>query len=616
VEIQKLSDDVIDQIAAGEVVDRPAHMVKELLENSLDAGATDIEVAISEGGRQVEITDNGKGVAPEDLALVFDRHATSKITVSNDLWNLHSFGFRGEALATISSVSEMTFASRRQGQNQGYQLQSVYGKLGSQSPVSMAEGSKVTIQGLFENTPARKKFLKSDSAENTQIKNVLKAVAMSHPKVSFKVKINGKLTFLWESADDFKSRVEMVLDQHKLYSASHDYEGIHVEAVFSDPGTTARVSRQMWFFVQDRWVQDRTLQAAVMEAYRSLLMHGEYPYCAIRILAPPDQVDVNIHPTKSQVKFLKTKDAFRSVHYCLRDSLEKAPWLEGVVPAARPKAYFESPAIEPENTSFKESTFQNVQYQKKSFEPRSGPSFSGGLEVMKEEAATRADLSTPVSVMDSGAASSPMTSPTMTSEATAAGGPWSRLQVIGQVDLTYIVTQSENQMVLIDQHAAHERVAFERLMRDWKAGKMETQGFLLPLTVDFEEAEMEGLLEHLPEIEKMGISLEQAGPTTMSIGEVPAMIKETGVVRALKKLAADCLDKGGSFALETAIGDIFATMACHSVVRAGQSLSVPEMEQLLKDMDEFPLSGFCPHGRSVSVEKDFVQLEKDFGRRA
>ena len=332
-------------------------------------------------------------------------------------------------------------------------------------------------------------------------------------------------------------------------------------------------------------MQDRGLQAAVTEAYRSLLMHGEYPYCLVMLETQPDQVDVNIHPTKSQVKFVEQKEAFRTVHHGLRQALESAPWLE--VPATKPTREM-TKEIEQPSLSFQQDAFSRRQYQEKSVlqnEQKDEKIYQQKISQEIAEAPSFQDENqTPESL-------------------TSTSKKWGYLQVVGQIDLTYIVAQDDQSLWLIDQHAAHERVAFERLMANWKGGQLERQSFLLPLSIDMEESEVEALLGYKSDLEKMGVEIEQAGPATLSLVSAPAIIRETGLVKALEKLAQDILRHGGGFVLETTVADIFATMACHSVIRAGQALSIPEMESLLRDMDEFPLSKFCPHGRSVAIEK-------------
>jgi DNA mismatch repair protein MutL len=613
-EIRELKSEVVDKIAAGEVVERPSHLLKELIENSIDAGADEISIEVNDGGKSLSVTDNGKGVLSEELPLVFARHATSKIQDSEDLWKLSTFGFRGEALASISSVSRLDFISRRKGSEHAYAVHCEFGQVGEVLETSFQEGTQVQVTDLFSNIPARLKFLKSDSAELTQIKNVVKAMALQYPGVYWKLKNKGQLVFLFQATDSLLQRAKDVLETQSLYENTFEYEGFRSHVIFSDPAHVVRVSRQIWTFVQNRWVQDRGLQAAVMEAYRSLLMHGQYPVCYVSVQCPPDEVDVNIHPTKSAVKFVDPKKAFRVVHYALREAIEKAPW--------QTHAKVERAVVVPEeNESFQGTSFEKTQFKQKSLQ-RSGhphnPTYKPGevnIETLKAAALRETEnvLDDILSDKDSSLRSE---SPDLEQGSSETKGFWSQLQVIGQVDLTYIVAQSKDKMVLIDQHAAHERVAFERLMRAWKhGGRIDVQRLLLPLTIDLEEPEVEALLSVQVELKKMGVDMEQEGPSSLAISTLPSIIREKGLVEALKKLAFEMNDKGGSFAFETTIGDIFATMACHSVIRAGQALSQAEMEQLLKDMDEFPLSSFCPHGRSVSLNFSFVSLEKDFGRR-
>lgn len=591
-EIQKLKSDVIDKIAAGEVVERPAHLLKELIENSIDAGATKIDIDVDNGGKNITVSDNGKGVPYHEIPLVFARHATSKIKDSDDLWKLSTFGFRGEALASIASVCQLDFTSRRKGESKAYRVHCEFGQMGEVVETSAQDGTRVQISQLFSNIPARLKFLKSESAEVTQIKNVIKAMALQHPDVEWKFKHRGELCFYWPISS-LLERARKVFEIENLYENTHEYEGFKARVIFADPANVVKVSRQIWIFIQNRWVQDRGLQAAVMEAYHSLLMHGQYPICFVSVECPPDEVDVNIHPTKSQVKFIDSKKAFRVVHYCLRHAIEMAPWI--VKSKQEPK--LEIDGFVAFNQTFSEPTFQRTQFKTKSFapmpiriEPPPGPAI-GMAEL--QMAAAREEFE----------------------ESEQGAGYWSSLHIVGQVDLTYVVAQAGDKMVLIDQHAAHERVAYEKLMRAWKESNIEVQSFLIPLTVDLSETAIEHLMKATDQLAKVGVVVEQAGPSSLAISSLPSFIREKGLVEALIQMASEIESQGGSFAFEKSIGDLFATMACHSVVRAGQALSIDEMTQLLKDMDEFPLSGFCPHGRNVSLDFPFSKIEKDFGRR-
>lgn len=594
--IQVLSSEIINQIAAGEVVERPSHLVKELLENSLDAGSDKIVVEVSEGGRNIRVTDNGSGILSEDLEKALQRHATSKITKTDDLWNLHTFGFRGEALASAAAVSKLTLASLEKTEKKSAQIQSNFGALSAVKPSSQSVGTDIKIEDLFENVPARLKFLKSETSEITQIKNVVKALALAHHNVEFKLIANGDLQLYYSKRQNKVDRVSDVLEKKNLFEVEGKLNGFKCHLVFSSPHEVAKTSKQIWIFAQSRWIQDRALQVAIQDAYRSLLMHGEYPYVALWIECAPDAIDVNIHPTKSQIKFQDPSGAFKAVQNTLRNALERAPWLGQHQAGPQTAAdYTSSVAREPsyQNMMFQDTSFQKTQFKNKELMPQ-----------VQDYAELRVDVSESVP-------SAPIFP--QASEKTEAG-VWSSLQIIGQANLTYIVCQKAGSIVYVDQHAAHERVVFESLMKAWKEKKFEIQTYLFPLAIDLSDDKVEALMNHQNEIQGMGFEIEQLGPQAVGIKSAPSLIKDSGLPMVFEKMAQDILQNGGSFAIEKKISDLFATMACHSVIRAGQSLSVPEMQELLKSMDQFALSSFCPHGRPVSVEKTFNELEKLFGR--
>jgi DNA mismatch repair protein MutL len=642
--IQVLSPEVVDQIAAGEVVERPAHLVKELVENSIDAGATRVHVEFFDGGRIVKVIDNGKGMSPEDLPKALDRFATSKISKSDDLWSLKTFGFRGEALASISSVSKMTLTTRREGDDQAFQLVSVYGKKQPIDRVGGSQGTTVLMENLLENMPARLKFLKSDAAEHTAIKTTLKAMALAHHDVEFRIQENSKLVNFWPACKDRKERAEQILEIKPLFVGEASREYVKAYAVFADPHNVAKTAKNIWLFAQNRWVQDRSLQAAVNEAYRSLLMHGEYPIACVWVETDPEYIDVNIHPTKSQVKFHDPSLAFRAVAGALRSTLEKAPWIQqsgqlrsqsqfneagGAVDYSDPAATYTSakglpnfanysseasgtgsqPEMPKENLAFQDSTFKTTQFQKKdfSFPATSVQQPTMDYQTLANAAESRSHFVPPMAQQVAAEVATEAVAP-------VSGGYWSSLEVLGQANLTYIVTQHREKMVFVDQHAAHERVAYEKLMNAWKGGKIDIQDFLFPLAIDMSPEKVEGILLLAKDIERLGVFIEALGPGTIGVKGAPLFIKESILGKVLDRMATEVVDQGGSYSLERAVGDICATMACHSVVRAGQALSIDQMKNLLREMDQFPLSSFCPHGRPVSIEYPFYKLEKDFGR--
>lgn len=641
-EIKLLPPEVVDQIAAGEVVERPSHLVKELVENSIDAGATKISVEYSLGGRFVKISDNGKGISPEEMPLSLQRFATSKISEANDLWKLKTFGFRGEALASISSVSRLTMTSRKKGEPTAHQMICEFGKKTEIDPVGGAEGTTIIIEQLFDNTPARLKFLKSDVAEHGSIRSTLKSLALAHPSVEIQVSESNKMLFFWPVCSSRKERAEQILEVKPLYEGSAERGNVKAYAVFADPHNVAKTSKNIWLFAQDRSIQDRSIQAAVQEAFRNMLMHGEYPIAAVWVETDPDSIDVNIHPTKSQVKFQDASLAFRAVAAAIRGTLEQAPWIQSkleksgmtVNPASHTvktslgEVTVNSTAQIFENLEFKDQSLNVTQFAKKEF-PLLQPNLDMDLYRNKEQeqretpmvvrtsSVSSAIVGPKVSMLDlvhaaesrnSGAELSPNEAPTTKSNY------WSSLDVLGQANQTYIVCQARDKVVFVDQHAAHERVVFEKLMDAWKGGSTDVQEYLFPLAVDLSPEKIEALMCLTQDIARLGVHIEALGPGTVGVRAAPSIIKESILGSVLDKMATQALEQGGSFALERAVGDICATMACHSVVRAGQSLSIEQMKSLLAEMDLYPMSSFCPHGRPVSVEYPFVKLEKDFGR--
>jgi len=577
-----LSSEIVNQIAAGEVVERPSHLVKELVENSLDANSDQITIEISEGGRFIRVQDNGNGIVTADLGKALQRHATSKITKTDDLWNLHTFGFRGEALASAAAVSKMTLKSFEKNEKNSAQIESKFGVISEIKPSSQTLGTEIKIEDLFENVPARLKFLKSETSEATQIKTVIKAMALAHPQVEFRLISNGDLQLYYPKRAQKTERAIDVLEKKELFETRGESASFKCHIIFSSPQEVAKTSKQIWIFAQNRWVQDRALQASVMDAYRSLLMHGEYPYVALYLNCKPEEIDVNIHPTKSQIKFQDAGSAFRIVHSTLRSAIEKAPWMssyQGVTSAA---------AVHHNTQNTKQNFAPNLKLYDHSFMQTQFKNKDFNISTQNNEVLVNTIANT--------------------------GGYWSALQVIGQVNLTYIICQKEDRLIFVDQHAAHERVVYESLMQAWRAGNFEVQNYLFPLAIDLSEDKIEVLLKQVFEIRKMGFEIEQLGPMTIGIKSAPALLKDYGLPLVFEKMAVDFLNNGGSFAIEKKISDLFASMACHSVVRAGQSLSVAEMQELLKSMDQYALSSFCPHGRPVSVETPFAELDRLFGR--
>lgn len=617
--IKKLPQNIINQIAAGEVVERPANMVKELVENALDSGADKIEIHFSSAGRFVHIKDNGCGIQSQELDLALSPHSTSKLESIEDLWNIHSYGFRGEALASIAEVSNLTLISKPSSQDQANRLKSAFGKKQKPEEIGAMNGTSVIVEDLFKNIPARMKFLKSEASETNLIKNTLKALALFKPQVEFRILHNNKLLFYWPKTDNQEYRVQVVLGLKHTFHTKTKYMNVYIEAVVSAPNETLSTKRMMWFFVNNRWVEDSTLYSAVMAAYRGLLMHGEYPIVALNISCPSEDLDVNIHPSKSRVRFKNHSTIFRAVHHSLRALLEKAPWVKARSSTennidsqafVKPKEEELSFPIKKTNQfhkkHFSSNNYENKNYQKglmssaiKDLNPTNATAGSESINTETshvENVTTTPELLTDISTNES-------------------GGYWSSLYVLCQAHLTYILTQSENKIIFIDQHAAHERILYEHLMLIWNKGKGDIQNRLIPLCLDMEESTVEALLSIQSDLNKLGLKLECSGPSSLVIHAAPCLLKDLALQKSLMQLGEEIKSKGGGFALEKKVADLCASMACHSAIRAGKALSIKEMQGLLNQMDEFPLSSFCPHGRPVFVEYPLSRLEKDFGRR-
>ncbi len=579
-QINPLPADVIDKIAAGEVVERPAHMVKELLENSIDAGAFHITVEVGEGGRAVRIIDDGAGIPENELVAALERHTTSKISDFDDLARLKTFGFRGEALATIGSVSHLTLSSRPAGQENGYAVSCAFGKKEKVQPAAVNYGTVVNVSELFANVPARLKFLKSNASELAQIRYVVQAMALSHPQVEFSLKFNGELDCHYTKTDFALERARQVLQVKQFFRSEASVGNFNCSVLFASPDEVRGNSRGIWLFVQDRWVQDRGLQAAVMDAYRSLLMHGEYPNVVVYLKCEPAEVDVNVHPAKSQIRFRDSRAAFQCVHRALRAGLEDAPWGKRSVPAAE--------TINSIPLGFTAPEFDSIVVKQKTFTSPVANYNPERLPGLGE-----------VSALEKSGEASPN---------------WSGLRLVGQVNSTYLVAESGSSLVLIDQHAAHERIYFERLLRNFKEGAVDIQSYLLPLLINIPAESIDALLSQAAEFRRLGIEIEQSGADSIAVRAAPAWISETALTDVLMKTAEEITDRGGSFAFEKNLNEVCARLACHSAIRAGQTLSLEEMQSLTSQMDTTKFSNYCPHGRPVMIELTWNKIERDFGR--
>ena len=560
--INILDKDTVSQIAAGEVVERPSSLVKELVENALDAKTTRIEVEFDEGGRFVKVKDNGEGIEKGELKKALTCHATSKIRKTKDLWKLSTYGFRGEALASIASVSDLILISKCPGK-EAFRLKCHFGEMQDVEKTGGEEGTSVIIQSLFENVPARFKFLKSSASENTAIKNTLKALALSHCSVSFRVLHKGRLLFYWPSQKNLLDRCRQIFNMSDLYFAESEKNNYKMSAVVAAPNNTLKNRRSNWLFVCDRWVEDRVIYAALMAAYRSLLMHGEHPIALVKVRGPSEEIDVNVHPTKSQVRFKNSSLVFQLVESGIRNVLEQAPWTKKVTGRSffpkEENLNFKSPQFEKTNfskgSSFKSKNFGNLHKERLMSVASDNSKDMSSSGVSYKESLSNLSLKEPYTKSEQNLKKTPQSDDKESENnkvqfSTERNKVWASLQVLAQVQLTYLVCQSDKAVVFIDQHAAHERILYEKLFAFWKIGNVETQKNLIPFSLEVEEDEREALLSLQDHLKKLGVTLEQLGPGLLGVTSAPLILKEKALQEGLYFLARDFIETRDTFSLK------------------------------------------------------------------
>lgn len=569
--IRVLPDELASQIAAGEVVERPASVVKELVENALDAGAKHIQIRVEGAGqRLIEVTDDGQGIPADELALALQRHATSKLSRVEDLARIHTLGFRGEALAAMSSVARLTLVSRTADSEAAARLQADAGHTSGVEAFGAPAGTSVRVDELFYNVPARRKFLKSDLTERRQISQLVARYALAYPGVRFSLEIEGKPTLNTSGNGD---RREVLA---ALYDASLARRMLEVNAPdkisvqgFISPLDITRANRsELTFFVNGRWVQDPALASAVLQAYRGLLMIGRFPMAVLFIQLPPDMVDVNVHPTKAEVRFSDRDQVFSAVQRAIRRALlaySPLPTLEPVQPGL---AWRPLPAQTPTGLS-EELSFSSDAL--------------GEAEEIKE-----------------------------TRQNPLPGSAVPLLRLIGQVGTAYLVAEGPDGLYLVDQHAAHERVLFERFQA--QHGQIASQILLEPATVQLTTSQAELLQSQLSEMKNLGFDIEAFGPNTYKVRAVPSLLLGSDPEAALRAVVEDFEED--ETPLEKEIQARLVARICkRAAVKAGQTLSPEEQHALLRDLEACTSPRTCPHGRPTMIHLSIDLLEKQFGRR-
>jgi DNA mismatch repair protein MutL len=563
------------RIAAGEVIERPASVVKELLENCLDAGSTEISVWLEKSGTSlIRVTDNGEGIAPEDLPLAVERHATSKLKEENDLFRIATLGFRGEALPSIAAVSQLEISSRPHGASVGCRLNVHAGMKSEPITVGCAAGTTVEVRDLFFKTPARKKFLKSPATELSHICEIINRMALAFHAVHFRLYHEGRTVSDYTAVNDPRDRLHQALGPEtakELIAFDQREGGLTINGYLSTTPSSFSSSRHLLTYVNKRYVRDRILTHAILQGYETLLMKGRYPAVALYLEIPFDDVDVNVHPAKFEVRFRRQSAVHDAVETAIRQVLRR----DAKQPAA--KISMPTPAI---------------------------------AMSVNEPALPYA---TPLRSFESFTAESRDAPPPILSPA-GEEGFFSSMAILGQILGCYLVCSSARGLALIDQHAAHERVIFEKMRHQMENGNLEKQNLLVPQTLELTAAEALLLEQTLASLEHLGFSVELFGPNTYAITAVPALLPEGDYRQIVRQMVAEVAELDTSRGLKNERDERLATIACHSVIRANRKLEISEIRALLQELDQIDFAKQCPHGRPVLIEFSRHELERMFKR--
>ena len=584
--IHRLAPDLANQIAAGEVVERPASVVKELVENALDAGARRIAITVELGGKKlIRVEDDGHGMDPDDARLAIERHATSKIARAEDLGAIRTLGFRGEALPSIASVSHFTLRTRASGAASGSEIKVNAGTIVSVREVGAPEGTCIEVADLFYNLPARRKFLKSDTAETTQISRLGTQLALGYPQVGFTVSSNGRTLLQCPPATGMRERFfQLYGDRPDLVEVLKEAGGLRVEgfvAALGDQGPTRGAQN---VFVNRRIVKDRTIAHAIIEAYSVATIKERSPEVHLFLEIAPDRVDVNVHPTKAEVRFLEGSLVHQVLRRALGDALGQG--------AAAP-----------------ELQFTQVAYRLDEPQPMTIPGVLAGATVGNRWAnpsSLMADPGSPIvnpgsSIVNPGSSISDQ------------GSNIRPMIPLGQFRDTFIIAVDDEGVAIIDQHVAHERVLFEQVLEKLTGGPLESQRLLAPILVELSPAQREALKGHTATLERMGIEIAEFGGDSVRLSAVPALLAPAECEAAVRALAED-LEGLGAATADEALKRMAATMACHAAVKANYPLTLEKMRYILEELRRTAYSSVCPHGRPVVLRMSRREIEKNFQR--
>ena len=627
--IKILPEILSNKIAAGEVVERPSSVVKELLENALDAESKKIIIEVENGGRSIiRVSDNGIGMNHDDALLSIERYATSKIFKDQDLFSINTLGFRGEALPSIASVSKFSIITRAEFSDVGTKIYVEGGRVKKVEQIGAPVGSMITVKQLFYNMPARRKFLKTVNTEMGHIADTVAATALSRPDVHFTLHHNSKTVRNWLPTSDPVDRAADVLGKDiraDLYPLNFKDRNISIYGRIASPRVTRSTFRGVYIYVNGRVVRDRVVRHALMEGYAQRLMKSCFPVAVLFINLPFDQVDVNVHPTKSEVRFVRQKEVHNLVKRAVLETLRQADR-----PTWGPRKSQDSNGVQEQpQVAEQASGYRGVGERSASLEGEGALRLkSASLEdeggfPSNQQRATRnehqvSSIEHPASSISQPATRTPHPAPRNSQPATQTP-IWEKkrfadLRIIGQLHNTYILCESKDELFLIDQHAAHERIVFEQLKKRPDSFKPAAQRLLIPETIDmgYLEAEMLGSL--IPEFEKFGLEIEHFGGNTFVVKSVPGILSGREVKPLVMEIVERMIKTGFTPGLEKAMDEFLILMACHSAIRANQSLTDMQIKGLLEQLENCENPSHCPHGRPTWIKWTIKNLEKSFGR--
>ncbi|NYF19778.1 DNA mismatch repair protein MutL [Xanthomonas sp. JAI131] len=617
--IRQLPEILINQIAAGEVVERPASVVKELVENALDAGARRVDIDLEEGGvRLIRIRDDGGGIPPEELPLAVSRHATSKIASLDDLESVGTLGFRGEALPSIASVSRFTLASRRPGDEHGAALQVDGGKVGQVQPRAQAPGTTVEVRELFYNVPARRKFLRAERTELGHIEEWLRSLALARPDVELRVSHNGKPSRRYKPGDLYSdARLGETLGEdfaRQALRVDHSGAGLRLHGWIAQPHYSRASADQQYLYVNGRSVRDRSVAHAVKMAYGDVLFHGRQPAYVLFLELEPSRVDVNVHPAKHEVRFRDARLIHDFVYRTLQDALAQtragSTPTAGDAAQAAPLAYAGGAQPMSGNAGGGGSGGQGYGAQ---WRPAQSPL---GLRVNEAPAAYAALYAAPAGTADA-AAGMPLQAQD------AAGGlpptsPDSGVPPLGyaiaQLHGIYILAENAEGLIVVDMHAAHERIGYERLKNAHDGIGLHAQPLLVPITLAVGERDADTAEREAETLAALGFEITRSGPQSLHVRSIPALLAQAEPEALLRDVLTDLREHGHSRRVAGARDELLSTMACHGAVRANRRLTVPEMNALLRDMEATERSGQCNHGRPTWARFTLGEIDRWFLR--